>query len=396
MEKEKDFILKEYLRNNFSRVETMRDLRLLLNRIDSFRNSESLNILTAAHFYNLCIQVHPFPNKYYHTFTIKKKSGKDRVIDAPCDSLKTIQQCLNMIFQALFIPNEVSIGFLPNRSIADGARQHIGKKYVFNIDLKDFFDYITMPRIMAALERDPFLLTGTKMNLNYIISYLCTCPKEVTRKDEDGNFYRIKKDVLPQGAPTSPILTNIVCQQMDRHLKALAKRFSAHYTRYADDITFSCDRNIFYNDSKFIKELYQIVEVEQHFCVNPEKTRLQTYCEQQTVTGLVVNKRVNLPKKFVRQLRQWLYFWERYGYYNAQFFFLPRYLGTKGHSQRFSAELRYVLEGKLDYMKMVVGEEHPTYKKLKQRYDKLLLKTSLTKDYYKVRALKNETKEIFH
>lgn len=395
MEIKKESVLNEYIYNNFSRVESMRELKLLLNGIYRIINQDTPRAMIGADdFYILSVNIHRYADRYYQKFTIKKKSGKDRVIDAPCNKLKRIQQCLNAIFQVLYKPNDVAIGFIPNRSIADGACQHVGKKYVYSIDLKDFFDYITMPRLKAALEREPFLLTGAKMNLNYIISYLCTCPKEVTRRNAAGEDYKIRKDVLPQGAPTSPILTNIICDQMDGQLTRLAKRFSAHYTRYADDITFSCNRNIFYKDSKFVKELYRIVEDEQHFCINPEKTRLQTCCERQTVTGLVVNKRVNLPKQYVRQLRQWLYFWERYGYYDAQFIFLPRYLGSKGHSQRFSAELRYVLEGKLDYMKMVVGEDNPTYQKLKQRYDKLLLKTSLTKDYYKVRALKNEAKEI--
>ena len=177
---------------------------------------------------------------------------------------------------------------------------------------------------------------------------------------------------MPQGAPTSPILTNIVCRNLDRHLAGLAKRFRAQYSRYADDITFSCNYNIFKSNSDFIQELHRIIEEEQGLQINPNKTRMQTWNQRQEVTGLKVNKKVNINTHYVKQLRLWLYYWEVFGVERAQQYFVKQYIKDRGHVKSHNAHIENVIGGKLDYMRMVLGENNPAYKKLKTRYDNLI------------------------
>ena len=123
--------------------------------------------------------------------------------------------------------------------------------------------------------------------------------------------------VLPQGSPSSPILTNIVCQSLDRKLYRLAKEYKLHYSRYADDITFSGNCNVFQRNGEFLCKLRQIIE-QQNFTINEKKTRLQKKSQRQEVTGLVVSERVNVPRQYVRSLDNLLYIWERYGEANAR------------------------------------------------------------------------------
>ncbi len=320
-------------------------------------------------------------NKRYRSFTIKKKSGKLRVINAPAKTLKTIQMCLNEVFQVFYEPTDNAFGFVPQRNIADGAKHHVNRRFVYNIDLKDFFDTIELYRVKAILANPPIKMKDQKGNgqsLPYIISNLCCHPKEVTRFDKDGNSKTCIRPVLPQGAPTSPILTNMVCRNLDRSLNWLAKKYQAIYTRYADDITFSSDKNIFKDESSFIKEMRKIIEVEQGFKINDEKTRLQSNKYRQEVTGLIVNEKVNVTKRFVKQIRMWLYLWETYGYDKAYACFLHDYIADKGHVKPKTAKMENVISGKLEYLKMVVGKDNPMFQKLNQRFEKLISQDDTT------------------
>ena len=135
------------------------------------------------------------------------------------------------------------------------------------------------------------------------------------------------------------------------------------------DIT---DKNIFKADSEFYMELKHVVEVECRLKINEDKTRIQNRKYRQEVTGLVVNKKVNVTKRYVKQIRMWLYLWETYGYEKAQKLFIHDYLHDKGHVKPVTVHIENVLSGKLDYLKMVVGDDCHTYTQLRERYDKLL------------------------
>lgn len=378
MEK-KEYIVKKILRK-FPKMKTMEDLLLLLNMVRKFNDhengtkSKSLTKFSLNHYRFYSTALHSYINiKRYHTFYIKKKSGSLREINAPCVGLKVIQTYLNFIFQAFYEPNANAVGFVPGRSIADGAKKHVGKKYVLNIDLKDFFDSIELHRVKSIFTLPPFNLKEDKDNpqsLPYVLASLCCHPKEVSRFDKDGNLIKCIRCVTPQGAPTSPIITNLVCRQLDRRLLGLAKRFRLSYSRYADDITFSTNKNdIFIEGSVFMTELKRIVE-DQKFHINDAKTRVQSRAYRQEVTGLVVNSKVNVTKRYVKQIRMWLYLWEHYGYEKASEYFARDYDKSKGDAKH-GTNMDSVIEGKLNYMKMIVGEDNSTYKKLRERFDKL-------------------------
>ena len=360
----------------FPKMETQNDLLNLLNRIKRILcDNEKCSPLTLRSL-NYYKNIQASRDKRYRSFTIKKKSGKLRTIHAPMAGLKIFQTCLNEIFQTYYEPNKAVCGFVIGRSIVDGARYHVDKKFVLNIDLKDFFDSIEFYRIKSMFTYPPFNLKDKKNNgqsLPFVIANLCCNPKKVIRLGNNGNETVVTRSVLPQGAPTSPVLTNLICRQLDKRLYGLAKRFRATYTRYADDITFSSNKNIFQENSEFRKELKRIVE-DQKFRINEEKTHVQSKKYRQEVTGLVVNKKMNVTKRYVKQLRMWLYLWEHYGYDKAYSYFLSDYLKDKGYIKPTSPIMENVIGGKLDYYRMVVGENNSSYQNLKSRFEKLMNK----------------------
>jgi RNA-directed DNA polymerase len=212
---------------------------------------------------------------------------------------------------------------------------------------------------------------STRLNIANTIAALCCTEMEVERKSSTGEWEKVTRNVLPQGAPTSPIITNMVCQKLDFLLTGVAKRFGLTYSRYADDITFSSMHNVYQPESAFIKELHRII-AEQKFHVKESKTRLQKRGFRQEVTGLIVNENINVPQRYIKQLRMWLYHWERYGYDRAEGFFLQQYYADKGHVKSEKPSMASVIAGKLDYLRMVKGAENELYLKLKSRFDLLI------------------------
>ena len=184
---------------------------------------------------------------------------------------------------------------------------------------------------------------------------------------DDGNA----RYILPQGAPTSPILTNMVCDKLDRRLAGLAKRFGLHYSRYADDITFSSMHNVYQKDGEFRMELKRIIE-SQGFTINTEKTRLQKIGSRQEVTGIIVSNKLNVTQKYVRDIRNLLYIWDRYGFGTAYNKFFYKYKEDKGHVKKGNPDLVNVIDGKLNYLKMVKGEDDTTFLRLKHKFDLLV------------------------
>ena len=299
--------------------------------------------------------------KRYQTFTIKKKSGVNRTIHAPVKGLKSILRSLNFVLQCVYEPHEAAMGFVLEKSIVDNAKKHLRHHYVLNMDLKDFFHTFDRNRVKMGFMYEPFNLNGDKEPLAFLLASLCTHPFET-----EGEV----KAVLPQGSPTSPTLTNILCKKLDRRLTGLANRFGATYTRYADDITFSSPHNI-YTDEQFTKELKRIIEEDQKLVINLNKTRLQKSGYRQEATGLIINDKVNVRRRYVKQIRMWLYYWEKYGYEKAQQIFKRNYIADKGHVKNINTHLFIVLNGKLEFLKMVRGIEDNTYKALKKRLNEL-------------------------
>lgn len=355
----------DQIRKEFAKLQNKVDLVKLLSDAKNMLYGEEckpVQLKSLTYYTNptLC-------KKRYHTFTIKKKSGADRTINAPVKGLKSILRSLNFVLQCVYEPHEAATGFVLGKSIVDNAKKHVGHHFVLNMDLKDFFHTFDRNRVKMGFMYEPFNLNGKKEPLAFLLASLCTHPFEI-----DGEV----KTVLPQGSPTSPTLTNILCRKLDRRLTGLAYRFGATYTRYADDITFSSPHNI-YTDEAFNKELKRIIEEDQKLVINPKKTRLQKAGYRQEATGLIVNEKVNVRRRYVKQIRMWLYYWEKYGYEKAEQLFKRDYIADKGHVKRGKPNLIYVLDGKLEFLKMVKGIEDGTYKGLKNRLKKLT-QSSLT------------------
>ena len=300
----------------------------------------------------------------YRPFHIRKKNGKLRCIHAPARPLKTIQQCLNLVLQGMFSPHAAATGFVPGKSIADNARPHVGRPYVYNLDLKDFFPGVDFHRVRACLKLPPFDLVETREPLGFLIANLC-CVRDAQNP---------ARAHLPQGAPTSPVLTNMVCQRLDRRLTGLAKRFGARYTRYADDLTFSSYTNLYRPGGDFCRELERII-ADQRFTINPDKTRLQREGYRQEVTGLVVNEKLNVSRRYVRTVRAMLHNWETRGYEEAEILFRRHYEAGKVGGGKYPS-LRLVLMGKLEFMKMVRGHQDGLYQSYRQAFEKNLLESA--------------------
>jgi RNA-directed DNA polymerase len=348
------------IRKQFAELQSKEDLVKLLSDAKNMLYGEEckpIQLKSLTYYANptLC-------KKRYQSFTIKKKSGADRTIHSPIKGLKSILRSLNFILQCIYEPHEAATGFVLEKSIVDNAKKHVGHHYVLNMDLKDFFHTFDRNRVKMGFLYEPFNMNGEKEPLAFLLASLCTHPFEF-----DGE----EKTVLPQGSPTSPTLTNILCKKLDRRLTGLANRFGATYSRYADDITFSSPHNI-YTDQVFNKELKRIIEEDQKLVINPKKTRLQKteYCQE--VTGLIINDKVNVRRRYVKEIRMWLYYWEKYSYEKAQQIFKRDYIADKGHVKNINAHLVNVLDGKLEFLKMVKGIEDGTYKALKERFDKLI------------------------
>lgn len=228
-------------------------------------------------------------DKCYYTFSIDKKNGGKRIINAPCSELKTIQKILAKalyeyqisIFQNENIKLNISHGFVKNKSIFTNAQIHINKKYVFNIDLKNFFESFHFGRVLGYFEKNKFFEFSHEVAI--IIAQL-TC----------------FEGKLPQGAPSSPIITNLICQILDFRLLNIARAFRLDYTRYADDLTFSTnDKNFIDKYNNFYLSIKKEIQ-KFGFSINEQKMHLQYKDSRQTVTGLVVNKKTNIHREYYR------------------------------------------------------------------------------------------------
>lgn len=303
-----------------------------------------------------------FVRNHYKTFSIPKKSGGCRTIHAPNKKLKFVLKLLNKALQYAFVPHPAATGFVPGKSIIDNAALHTKQRYVYNIDLKDFFHSFDYEQVNRGLRKAfPQLFASRGWDIPHIIASLCTHRIETDK---------CRRVVLPQGAPTSPTITNILCYKLDRRLTGLGKRFGATYSRYADDITFSSIHNL-YRKKAFQNELNRIIRNNGNLIINPKKTRLQKVGYRQEVTGLIVNEKINVRRKYIKEIRMWLYYWERYGLSKAATIYDDIYAKNNDYPYKKDHSLDCVLKGKLNFLRMVKGVSDPTYQKLLKKFIRL-------------------------
>jgi retron-type reverse transcriptase len=245
---------------------------------------------------------------HYRRFAIPKKTGGLRHISAPMPRLKRAQEWILANILEKVELHRAAHGFRRGRSIVTNAQAHVGAELVINIDLKDFFPTVTYPRVKGVFRK-----LGCSEPIATVLALVCTEPA-VDEVELDGALYYVSRGerFLPQGAPSSPALTNILCRGLDARLSGVADKLGFTYTRYADDITFSGPNDAADNIGRALRRIQYIAEQE-GFRVHPDKTRVLRKSQRREVTGLVVNEKVAVPRPLLRQFRATLFQIERDG-----------------------------------------------------------------------------------
>lgn len=289
----------------------------------------------------------------YRSFDIPKRSGGMRRIHAPGTELRVLQSRLFATIRDAYAPNASAHGFVPGRSIVSNASLHVGRRWVLNIDLRDFFPGISDIHVRDVFLRAPFSMG---MEAAELAARICT-----------------RNNSLPQGAQTSPVLSNFVAADLDAVLVRLAEEYGLTYSRYADDITFSTDADSFPEHIAFLVRgegglrvaiagsTLEAAITSSGFTIHPGKVRLHHTSQRQVVTGLSVNTRVNPSRAHMRRLRAMIHAWKKFGLEGAANEYFSRYADKKGRKrqQHRTADFRSVVYGYMAFIKMVRGAEDP-------------------------------------
>jgi hypothetical protein len=239
---------------------------------------------------------------HYRRFLIPKRGGGERAIWAPLPKLKAAQHWILRSIAERLPVHGAAHGFLPGRSPITNAAAHPDPAIVLKLDVKDFFPTVTLRRVKGVFRK-----AGYREPVAMLLALLCTeAPREIVSVDGQTYYVSLGPRCLPQGAPTSPALTNTLCLRLDRRLSGLARRFGWRYTRYADDLTFSLPAD-FAGEPRtgtLMGLVRRVVEAE-GFRVHPDKTRVHRRGGRQQVTGLVVNGGTppRVPRRLRRELR---------------------------------------------------------------------------------------------
>lgn len=311
------------------------------------------------------ISRHAYPNtkKLYKSFTILKKSGGLRVIYSPRRPLRDLQKKIKNELEKLIKYRASAHGFIKEKSIISNAKNHVNKNFVLNLDLEDFFQSIHFGRVAKLFESSPLELPHP---VAIFLAHICC---------RDG--------VLAIGAPTSPIISNMICYKLDGQLQKLARENRCTYTRYADDITFSftclgnkLPRGIVYLESneplgfKLGLDLLEIIS-NNSFKINSNKTRLKNKSQRQEVTGLIVNEKINVKRKFIRKTSSMIHALKTHGAILSEAEYMDKYQsGYIPQRQLKRIESKpgelfiKIIKGRLNYLKMIRGSQCNIWRKL--------------------------------
>jgi len=275
----------------------------VLEKLKKTKSLSELAILLGYEPKALSYIIYKIPNeKKYINFTIPKKNGGERGIKAPVDKLKKLQRRLAELLSNCYeevcikskLKRSLSHGFRKKHSIITNAMKHRNKRHVFNVDIQDFFPSINFGRVRGFFIKNNHFLLDPKV-ATAIAQIAC-----------DNNE-------LPQGSPCSPVISNLIGHLLDIRMVNLAKKAKCTYSRYADDLTFSTNRKEFPmiiaikkngDDNKWVSGDVLIKSLKKiNFEINDNKTSLQNKTARQVVTGLVVNKRVNIKREYYKQAR---------------------------------------------------------------------------------------------
>lgn len=239
---------------------------------------------------NILYQITNNNKKYYTKKYINKKNGQKREILIPNNFLKKIQKnILKNILNNLSVSPYVT-SYLKNKTLIDNASPHLNKKIILKLDIKNFFHNIDFELLYKSLPNEIF-----PSSVKVLLLKLCTYD-----------------DYLPEGAPTSPMLSNLVLKNFDNYIGKYCERNNINYTRYSDDLTFSGD----FNAQKLKNKVGAFLE-ELGFNLNYDKVKIIGNNSRQIVTGIIVNQKLNIPVNYRKRIRQEMYYLQKYGLSNV-------------------------------------------------------------------------------
>ena len=275
---------------------------------------------------------------HYVTFTVPKKSGGTRQLAAPHRKLRIAQEWILANILSKVPVHDAAHGFVPGKSTLTNAQPHVGRGVVLNADLENFFPTINFSRVKGA-----FRWLGYSPAVATILALVCTeSPRQTVIYDGTTYFVAMGQRSLPQGACTSPALSNLVSRRLDKRLAGLAARLGWNYTRYADDLTLSGSGDAAKQVGYVMARLRHIAQ-EEGFAVNEKKTRVQRQSTRQSVTGVVVNQRPGVPRPLVRRIRAILH--------------RARREGLKPQNRQNIAHFESWLSGMIAYISMLNPEQ---------------------------------------
>ena len=284
---------------------------------------------------------------HYVSFEIPKKSGGTRRLSAPHRQLAAAQHWILTRVLNLVPVHENAHGFITQRSVVTNAVPHVNSAIVINADLKDFFPSITFARVDGL-----FRSLGYSPAVAAIFALLCTeCPRQTVQMHGTTYFAATGPRALPQGACTSPAISNRITHKLDRRMSAMAAKLEYRYTRYADDITWSTSDESAVAVGYVLARIRHIAE-DEGFELNHAKTRVQRRSQQQSVTGVVVNDQLGVARETVRTIRAILHNAERTG------------LASQNRNQH--PQFESWLTGMIGWISMVNPEQG---QKLRQHFD---------------------------
>ncbi|NDK08816.1 hypothetical protein EOM39_06270 [Candidatus Gracilibacteria bacterium] len=307
--------------------------------------NNSLDLLNLFGFTNNELRFFSMSKKRrYKKIIIPKRDGSNRILHAPVYKLKNAQRIIlkNILYKKhndLLIDNIT--GFIPNKNIKNNANFHVGKKYILKVDIKDFFPSITQDRVYGLLRKEYNLDHSTSMYL----SSLCTYNNQ-----------------LPQGAPTSPMLANLIARFLDYRIIGLLKSYNLNeglelsYSRYADDLTFSFNKRIDIN--LFINYVISIL-IEEGFYPNYKKIHMISSGKQQKVTGLVVNDKVSVGRRYYKKFKSIFYNISKNGFDDE----LKKWNNINSKKIESVEKFKQVIGGYISFIKDISPDY---YEKLKQ------------------------------
>ncbi|MBK8256332.1 MAG: RNA-directed DNA polymerase [Polyangiaceae bacterium] len=286
----------------------------------------------------LCFHSEATEKPHYRYFEIPKRSGGTRKIAAPQPELAKAQEWIFTHILQKLPTEDAAHGFIPNRSTVTCAAPHVGKDVVINLDVKDFFPTITFVRVRGVFQK-----LGYSPAVATIFALLCTeAPRVETSFEGQTLWAAVGPRACPQGACTSPALSNQVARKLDRRFVGMSKKHGFVYTRYADDLTFSAPEGKRAEIGMLMARVRHIL-AEEGFTLHPDKGRVQRRQHQQLVTGIVVNQKLGLDRKHIRRLRAILHAAQKTGL-EAQ---------NRENIPHFEAHIR----GHLAYLHMVAPDK---------------------------------------